>query len=179
MARIVEESRVDWTAAGELFADRTARDALVAESLAPRVAQGGLSLADLKASALAGGRMPGASGVVPFAALKLFRSLLSRRALGYSAMARAASTSGEINRQVGDFNLDVVADSDAIFLVIAPVADKVPTSITLLGEDGRIATIELPEPIGESIQIGLVDDGGALGMARQLINDPLTSIFIQ
>ena len=139
----------------------------------------GLSLADIKAAILSGQPLPMGTTVVPFAALRLFRSLLTRASVAASPMARAASSTEEMSRSIGDFTLDVMVEPDATFLVLGPIGEAAPRQMTLLGEDGRLAALALPDPIGDTIQLGLAEDGAEMTLARQLVGDPMTAIFIQ
>lgn len=178
MVTLPKDTEVDMELAVQRFGDTEARDSLVRDSRDTPAAT--LSIHDLKQAVLEG-RPLGALGdgnVVPFRAVQLYRTMLARQSLGYSQMARAARTSDDMRRQVGDFELNVVSDEDAIFLMIEPVNTVVPSTLTLINDDGRMQVVKLPEPVGGVQQVGFAVGAPDTDELLELLQDPATSIFI-
>ncbi len=178
MVTLPKDTEVNMDLAIERFGDAEARDSLVRDSRASNTAT--LSIHDLKRAVLEGRPLGalGDSNVVPFRAVQLYRTMLARQSLGYSQMARAARTTEDMRRQVGDFELNVVTDDDAIFLMIEPVNTVVPTTLTLINDDGRMQVVKLPEPVGGVQQVGFPTGEADTNDLLELLQDPATSIFI-
>jgi len=178
MVTLPKESEVNLDVAMKRFGDAEARDSLVRDSRNAESAT--LSINDLKRAVLEG-RSLGALGdgnVIPFRAVQLYRTMLSRQSMGYSQMARAARTSDDMRRQLGDFEMNVVTEEDAVFLIISPIANQVPSTMTLINDDGRMRVLKLPEPINGVQQMGFAVGETETGELLELLQDPATSIFI-
>lgn len=178
MVTLPKEEDVDMELAKERFGDTEARNSLVLE--ARDAAAKALSIHDLKRAVQEGRPLSalGDGNVVPFRAVQLYRSLLARQSLGYSQMARAARTEDDLRRQIGDFEMNVIVDDDAVFLMIEPVNTVVPSTLTLIHDDGRMKTLKLPEPINAVQQLGFPIDTPETDEVLALLQDPATSIFI-
>lgn len=178
MVTLPKDTEVNMDLAAERFADNEARDSLVRDSR--DASAHALSIHDLKRAVLEGRPLSALSdgNVVPFRAVQLYRTMLARQSLGYSQMARAARTSDDMRRQVGDFELNVVNDEDAIFLMIQPVSTVVPSTVTLINDDGRMQALKLPEPINGVQQLGFAVGQPETDELLELLQDPATSIFI-
>ncbi len=182
MVKLPKDNDVDMNIAMERFGDAEARDSLVRDSLAGAAddAVSPLTIADLKRAVLAGRPLAtlGQDNVVPFQVMRLYRAMLTRQSIGFSRMARAARTSGDLRRAVGKFEVNVVTDDDAVFLVISPVGDVVPIRLTLLNDDGQFLSLKLAGPVNGAQQVGFATGEPRTDLLLVLLEDPGTSLFI-
>ena len=143
----------DLDAAQTAFADRRARRDLaglddpsadVADSARP-------SLGDI----LSGKAQ--ATSPVSIGLLRLQRHAARARATAISPAARAAHTTGDTARTIGDFQLNLIDEDDLVFLTITgPSASTLPSKLdAFVEEDRRHINLPLPAAVGETIMLGL------------------------
>lgn len=173
-----------WQQAVEAFADRQAARNLALESaeLEPSD-QSGISTSQLINMARENGS-PAAlfakfDGPVPMNAIKLFRALLDRTSIGTSLHARAASTEGQIERELGPYHMSVVIEDDAAFMIIDLNDNPAPRSCVLLHEDGRNKAFDFGAPIEDVLQFGISRNNPQFQSMLDLLIDPVTSIYLQ
>lgn len=113
----------------------------------------------------AGGAMGGEiGGPIPIGLLRLRRHAARARALARSPAARAAHTADEVARKIGAYTLRLIDEGDVVFLTLAvtgaenTAADTqvMPTQLEVfLDTTGEHILLDLPKPIGGTIQLGL------------------------
>ena len=173
-----------WLAATQAFADRQAARNLAIESAEQEgMHKSGLSVSKLINMAREGGS-PAAlfaslDGPVPMNAIKLYRTLLDRTSIGTSLHAKAASTEGNIERELGPYHMAVVIEDDAAFMIIDLNENPAPRSCVLLHEDGRNKAFDFGSPIDDVLQFGISRNNPQFDSMLDLLADPVTSIYLQ
>ncbi|MEL7543805.1 MAG: hypothetical protein AAGJ70_08515 [Pseudomonadota bacterium] len=143
-------------------------------------ARPGLTIHELKSAVREGRSVAAVSpgNVVPFRALQLYRSMLSHDSVGWSQMARAARTGDDVRRQVGDFEVNVVEDEDAVFLTVTSKSSTTAKTMTLINDAGQVWVLALPDAIGDTQQLGFAADSSDANLLLTLMQDTTTSIFM-
>ena len=97
------------------------------------------------------------TGPISIGLLRLQRHAARARATAISPAARAAHTSGDTARTIGDFQLNLIDEDDLVFLTITgPSASNLPSSLdAFVEEDRRYINLTLPAAVGETIMLGL------------------------
>ena len=173
-----------WQHATKAFADRQAARTLATESSEQKTSfETALSVSKLIQMAREGGS-PAAlfaklEGPVPLNAIKLYRSLLDRTSIGTSLHARAASTEGQIERELGPYHMAVVIEDDAAFMIIDLNENPAPRSCVLLHEDGRNKAFDFGAPVDDVLQFGISRNNPQYESMLELLEDPVTSIYLQ
>jgi len=177
-------SNKQWQQALEAFSDRQAARTLAVESAEQETMhKSGLSVSKLINMAREGGS-PAAlfaalDGPVPINAIKLYRTLLDRTSIGTSLHAKAASTEGHIERELGPYNMSVVIENDAAFMIIDLNENPAPRSCVLLHEDGRNKAFDFGSPVEDTLQFGISRHNPQFDSMLDLLKDPVTSIYLQ
>jgi esterase/lipase superfamily enzyme len=109
----------------------------------------------------------------------LYRSLLAQLSLAASEHARAASTDGPIERDLGPYRMELVLEDDAAFMMIDLNDQPAPRSCVLLHDDGRHSSFDLSEPVANTIQYGISRHDPQNAELIELLKDPVTSIYLQ
>lgn len=173
-----------WQQATQAFIDRQAARTLAVESTEAEHTQKSLpSVAKLMQLAREGGS-PAAlfaalDGPVPLNAIRLYRSLLERTSIGTSLHAKAASTEGHIERELGPYHMSVVIEEDAAFMIIDLNDNPAPRSCVLLHEDGRNKAFDFGAPVEDVLQFGISRNNPQFESMLDLLSDPVTSIYLQ
>ena len=141
-------------AAQTAFAERRARRDLTGldEVRDPAASDAqGPTLADI----LSGKAQP--TGPVSIGLLRLQRHVARARATAISPAARAAHTTGDIARTIGDYQMNLIDEDDLVFLTITGSgAATLPSSLdAFVEEDRRHINLALPVAVGETIMLGL------------------------
>ncbi len=172
-----------WQQAQNSFADRQAARNLAKESAMEPQTSTGLSASTLISIAREGSSpaqlFATLNGPVPMNAIKLYRALLSRTSIGTSLHAKAASTQGQVERELGPYHMEVVIDDDAAFLIIDLNENPSPRSCVLLHEDGRNKAFDFAAPVDDVLQFGISRNNPQYDSMLDLLTDPVTSIYLQ
>lgn len=181
MIKLKRPTEKQWDAAADAFVDRQAARQLADESLTVSQDQS-VSIAQI-VKALSAGQSPASlfgstSQPIPMNALRFCRSLLASTSLASSLQARAASTEGDFDRDVGPYHLEISVEDDAVFFMIELGNAPAPRSVTLLHDDGRYEGIELGEAIQGFIQMGISRDDATGRRFIALLEDPETAIYL-
>ncbi len=181
MIKLQKPTDEQWEIAEKAFMDRQAARQLADESVAVS-REKAVSIAQI-GKALGAGKSPAAlfassSRPIPMNALRFCRALLASTSLASSLQARAASTEGDFDRDVGPYRMEINFEDDAVFLMIELGNAPAPRSVIFLHDDGRHEGIELAEPIQGFIQMGIsrADELGRRLIA--LLKDPETAIYL-
>ena len=172
-----------WQQAQSSFTDRQAARKLADESA--NSAQKGTTLGAATLISMArNGSSPAQlftalDGPVPLNAIKLYRALLSRTSIGTSLHAKAASTEGQVERELGPYHMEVVIDDDAAFMIIDLNENPAPRSCVLLHEDGRNKAFDFASPVDDVLQFGISRNNPQYESMLELLTDPVTSIYLQ
>ncbi|MEO0619735.1 MAG: hypothetical protein AAFZ01_10725 [Pseudomonadota bacterium] len=179
MITLPKNEDVDITKAESQFTSAEAATALAREARETE-ARPGLSIHELKTAVREGRSVAAVSpgNVVPFRAVQLYRSMLSHEAVGWSQMARAARTNDDVRRQVGDFEVNVVEDDDAVFLTVTTKSATKAATMTLINDAGQVWVLALPEAIGDTQQLGFATGSDDANLLLTLMQDATTSIFM-
>jgi len=181
MAQITEKQ---WREAETGFGETQAARMLRLESdEAHRPAGDALSLSKLISMAKSG-QNPAAlfasfEGPMPLGAIRLYRALLAKASLGASKHARAASTEGQMERELGPYHMELVMEEDAAFMMIDVNDNPAPHFCVLLHDDGRHQSFDLDEPVDGAIQFGVSINNPQYDALIDLLQDPVTSIYLQ
>ena len=179
-----------WDKARDVFIDRMSsrqlfdetrlldETGMLEEGLSPEETRP-LSIGQIRAM-IAGGATPFAEATapVPIGAIRLYRAFLAREGLAFSRHARAASSDLVSRRIIGDYELELVMEDDALFIMISLDGKTPPQSMFLLHEDGRNQMVSLPAPVDDMIQEGLSRKGKDNARLVELLLDPVTSITL-
>ncbi len=172
-----------WQQAQSSFADRQAARNLAKESAATTQKSAGLSASTLISMARQGGSpaqlFAALNGPVPLNAIKLYRALLARTSIGTSLHAKAASTEGQVERELGPYHMEVIIDDDAAFMIIDLNENPAPRSCVLLHEDGRNKAFDFGAPVDDVLQFGISRNNPQYDSMLDLLTDPVTSIYLQ
>ncbi|MCE7030205.1 hypothetical protein [Jiella avicenniae] len=175
--------RLDQITSPELLeaAERRFVDRRAARDLAGHGAEGTEGAGRLDVAAFLAGHVTETSGApIPIGLLRLRRQYLQSRSLAFSTVARAASTETDVARTVGGFRLELVEESDAVFVIVSPNADgELPRHLTLIHEEKRLSLdIPLGNPIGGILQIGLDPRSAGDFRTIEFLKDPTTEIYL-
>ena len=171
-----------WQQAERVFTDRLASRQMIEEtSSQDKVATDSLPLSLGKIRNLSGlGVSPFGQGSdpVPMGAIRLYRAFLQRQGLAFSRHARAASSDVVSRRMIGAYQLDIVMEEDALFIIVTLGGNTPPHTMILLHENGQHYTIELAEPVEDMIQQGVARHDSKNKELVKLLLDPVTSITL-
>ena len=158
------------------FTDRRAARELAGQGREPARKEGRIDIAGF----LAGSPSNAGAATVPIGLLRLRRQYLQGSSLGFSTVARAASTDTDVARTIGGFRLELVEESDAVFVIVSADADgQLPRHLTLIHEE-RTLSLDIPlgNPIGGVLQVGLDPSSGEDRRVIDLLRDPKTEIYL-
>lgn len=116
---------------------------------------------------------------VPLGLVAIARAVLARRSRAHSIAARAASTGGALAREVGPYRLEVVEETDAIFILISVGDLPSPAQFQGLGPGGQFVELELPPPVAGTIQLGIASSDEVYDYLVAILTDPGSSIYFR
>lgn len=109
--------------------------------------------------------------------LKLLQKLLMMNAHATSLIAKAASTPEAFVRRVGKYDIEVIEEEDAVFLVVRLNNQSTPNSLVVIGKNGFLHKIRLGESVNDMFQIGFHLTPDTINFFKML-KEPTTSVYL-
>jgi len=115
---------------------------------------------------------------MPLGLMAFIRASMAQSALATSMIANAASTTDDHTRMIGPYELQIIDEEDALFLLIEYNALPMPRRLELLLSDGRTFSIDLPSDADGVSQSAISRQSEDYAGIAGALRDPETSLFL-